>query len=117
VNQCGWARVCVAALLVATTGFWGVRVGRADEWKPITPEELKMTAVPEAPGAPAVILYQEVNRDDGRTAHENTYVRIKILTEEGRKYANVEIPFCKGRWQHPRREGEVGARGWLRRPL
>jgi len=95
VNQRGCARVCAAALLVVAAGFWGVRVGRADEWKPITPEELKMTAVAEAPGAPAVILYQEVNRDDGRTAHENTYVRIKILTEEGRKYANVEIPFVK----------------------
>lgn len=67
----------------------------ADEWKPISPEELKMTSLAEAPGAPAVILYREVNRDDGRTPHEDNYVRIKILTEEGRKYANVEIPFFK----------------------
>jgi len=47
------------------------------------------------PGAPAVILYRQVDRDDGRTAHEDNYVRIKILTDEGRKYANVEIPFLK----------------------
>lgn len=70
-----------------------------------------MTSEPLAPGAPAVILYREVNRDDyGRTAHgglqlmgnesaadryEENYYRIKILTEEGRKYANVEIPLPK----------------------
>ena len=84
-----------AAVLATAAGVWLANVARADEWKPITPEELKMTSLKEAPGAPAVILYQEVNRNDGRTAHEDTYVRIKILTEEGRKYANVEIPFLK----------------------
>lgn len=69
----------------------------ADEWQPISPEELKMTSVPEAPGAPAVILYRQVDRDDsGRVPHEYNYVRIKILTHEGRKYADVEIPFFKG---------------------
>ena len=66
----------------------------ADEWQPISPEELKMTSLPEAPGAPAVILYREVDRKDlGRANTEYNYVRIKILTEEGVKYANVEIPF------------------------
>jgi transglutaminase-like putative cysteine protease len=66
----------------------------ADEWQPISPDELKMTSLPEAPGAPAVILYRQVDRKDlGRANTEYNYVRIKILTEEGRKYANVEIPF------------------------
>jgi hypothetical protein len=46
-------------------------------------------------GAPAVILYREVTKDDGRTPHEDTYIRIKILTDEGRKYANIEIPYFK----------------------
>jgi len=55
-----------------------------------------MTVEPKAPGAPAVILFREVDRDDrGLTAHEDVYLRIKILTEEGRKYADVEIPFFK----------------------
>jgi hypothetical protein len=87
--------VWVVALVTVSAAVWLSNVARADEWKPITPEELKMKTLAEAPGAPAVILYQEVNRDDGRTPHEDTYVRIKILTEEGRKYANVEIPFIK----------------------
>jgi hypothetical protein len=66
----------------------------ADDWQPISPAELSMTSVPEAPGATAVILYRQVDRDDN-SDRENNYLRIKILTEEGRKYANVEIPFFK----------------------
>ena len=64
---------------------------------PVSPDELKLTSEPQAPGAPAIILYRQVDRDDnGQTSHEDDYLRIKILTEEGRKYANVEIPFLKG---------------------
>src|SRR6202140_1567184 len=64
---------------------------------PVPPDELKLTSEPQAPGAAAIILYRQVDRDDnGYTSHEDDYLRIKILTEEGRKYANVEIPFLKG---------------------
>jgi len=69
-------------------------VSAGDEWQPISQDELKMTSVPEAPGALAVYLYRQVDRDD-QESHEYNYVRIKILTEEGRKYADVEIPFFK----------------------
>ncbi|MBO0911988.1 MAG: DUF3857 domain-containing protein [Acidobacteria bacterium] len=68
----------------------------AQGFQPVSPDELKMTAEPLAPGAAAIILYREVNRDDrGHTAHEGDYYRIKILKEEGRKYADIEIPFHK----------------------
>jgi hypothetical protein len=68
----------------------------ADEWLPIDPAELKMTSEPKAPGAPAIYLYREVDRKDlGRANTEYNYLRIKILTEEGRKYANIEIPYTK----------------------
>ena len=71
---------------------------RAQGFPPISQEELKMTSEPLAPGAPAIILFREVDRDDnGTTSHEDNYVRIKILTEEGRQHANIEIPFVKGR--------------------
>lgn len=71
-------------------------VSAGDEWQPISQEELKMSSVPEAPGAPAVYLYRQVDRDDSNhTPHEYIYARIKILTEEGRKNADVEIPFFK----------------------
>ncbi|MGH9522499.1 MAG: DUF3857 domain-containing protein [Terriglobales bacterium] len=68
-----------------------------DQFRPATPEELKMTSEPLAPGAPAVILFRQVDRDDtGIQSFESTYVRIKILTEAGRKYGDVEIPYFKG---------------------
>src|ERR1700682_4210151 len=94
-----YRRLFVLVLLL----FAGTAVRRAqpvsagDEWQPITPEELKMTSEPKAPGAPAIILYRQVDRDDSdsRAPHEYNYVRIKIFTEEGRKNADVEIPFVK----------------------
>lgn len=67
----------------------------SDDWLPITPEELKMTSEPNSPNAPAIFLYRQVDRDD-QDSHESHYVRIKIFTEEGRKYADVEIPYLKG---------------------
>jgi hypothetical protein len=90
-------RVLVAVLFPCLVGLTLCQLSHAADWPPIAPEELKMTSEPLAPGAPAIILYREVNRDDsGLTAHENDFVRIKILKEEGRKYADVEIPFNKG---------------------
>lgn len=69
---------------------------RAQAFPPISADDLKMTSEPQAPGASAVILFREVDRDDNiHTAHEDNYMRIKILTEEGRQYGDVEIPFNK----------------------
>jgi len=74
-----------------------VASGASEGFQPVSAEELKITNEPLAPGAPAIILYREVNRDDSvrGDAHQYNYFRIKVLTEEGRKYANVELPFLK----------------------
>jgi hypothetical protein len=64
-------------------------------FQPVLPDELKMTSEPLALGAPAIILYRQVDRDDGLGHRELNYIRIKILTEEGRKFADVDIPFVK----------------------
>lgn len=66
----------------------------AEEWLPVTPEELQMKSEPKAPAAAAVFLYRQVDRDDN-APDEVVYERIKILTDEGRKYGNVEIPYVK----------------------
>lgn len=89
---------CSVLFLVFTAGnYRPATVSAGEAFPPITPEELKMTSEPLAPGAPAVILYRQVDRDDnGRTSHEDNFERIKILTEEGRKYGDVEIPFVRG---------------------
>ena len=87
-----WA-VLGLGVCVLTTGDARAGVG----FQPVSPDELKMISEPQAPGAPAIILYRQVDRDDnGRTSHEDNYFRIKILTEEGRKNADIEIPFFKG---------------------
>jgi hypothetical protein len=87
---------CAFFLILAAAEYPPVAVHAGVGFQPISSEELKMTSEPLAPGAPAVILYRQVDRDDnGRTSHEDNYIRIKILTEEGRKYADVEIPFFK----------------------
>lgn len=66
-----------------------------DEWLPVTPEELQLKDIPESPGAKAIYLFREIDTDDV-LGFEQHYHRIKILAEEGRSYANVEIPFFKG---------------------
>ena len=87
--------LCCFALLTVLTVLHPAQV-RAVGFQPVSPDELKMSAEPLAPGAPAIILHREVERDDrGYTGHENDYYRIKILKEEGRKYADIEIPFFK----------------------
>src|ERR1700722_9640528 len=67
---------------------------------PISPDELKMTGLAEAPGAPAVILYRQGDREDSKihNPHEHNYLREEIFTEEGRKYADAEIPFVKDQY-------------------
>jgi hypothetical protein len=88
----------LVVVLLAGVALQRTRPVSGDEWQPISQEELKMTSVPQAPGAPAIYLYRQVDRNDSnRASTEYNYVRIKILTEEGRKYANVEIPFTKDR--------------------
>ncbi len=90
---------CIVTLILALGNYRpvAITVHAGQGFQPISPDELKMTSEPLAPGAPAIILYRQVDRDDnGRTSHEDDYIRIKILTEEGRKHADVEIPFVKG---------------------
>ncbi len=41
-------------------------------------------------------MYRQVDRDDNGPSETNS-ARIKILTEEGRKYADVEVRFNKGK--------------------
>lgn len=77
--------------------IFALQEAKAVGFQPISTDELKMTSEPQAPGAPAIILFRQLDRDDNTyTPHEDNYFRIKILTEEGRKYADVEIPFWKG---------------------
>ncbi len=59
---------------------------------PITPEELTMKDNPTAPGAAAMILYYAVDTDNTKST-EARAMRIKVFREEGKKHANIEIPY------------------------
>src|SRR5882672_11128958 len=92
-------RLVKPAALIAIT-LWMLAIPQAKAgggFQPVVPDELKMTSEPLAPGAPAIILLRQVDRDDNdSTTHQDNYFRIKILTEEGRKRADIEIAFFKG---------------------
>ena len=62
-------------LLLSVCGSFPLR---AAEWLPITPEELQLTSEPKAPGAAAIYLYRQVDRDD-MESEESHYLRLKIL--------------------------------------
>lgn len=62
------------------------------DWPPVSPEERAMKDLVEQPGAPAVILFRE-EVDDNPMHYHSTYVRMKILTEAGRRYADVIVPY------------------------
>ncbi len=57
-----------------------------------TKDELAMTSLPGYPGVAAVVLNkEEITKDDMHSVSH--YRRIKILSEDGKKYANVELSF------------------------
>lgn len=65
-----------------------------DDFKPIPAEERTLKSEPNAPGAHAIILLWTDDQDDTES-HEVEYVRLKIFTEEGKKYADIEIPYLQ----------------------
>jgi len=66
----------------------------AEDWQPISKEDLALKDNPAHPGSHAMILYRESSVDTTE-ASVSEYVRIKIFTEEGKKFGDVEIPFVK----------------------
>ena len=91
-------RICIGLMIAAITfGILKAPEAKASESIPqITPEELKMTSEPLAPGASAIVLFRKADRDDSESStRQDEFLRIKILREEGRKYADIEIPFFK----------------------
>jgi hypothetical protein len=65
--------------------------GQSQDWLEITAQDREIKEVPGEPGASAIQLFFADYRDDD-VRYQFFYHRIKILTEEGKKYANVEIP-------------------------
>lgn len=80
--------LCLSLLLPGTLPAFA-----APNWTQPTPEELKMTADPAAPDAPATYLFREEIVDDKLHFHR-VYARVKILTEKGKdEFSDIEIPY------------------------
>jgi hypothetical protein len=70
--------------------FIAPALAQKEDWQPITPHDLEMKQVPSNPGADAVQLYYaDFINDQEQT--EFFYVRIKVLNEKGKSYADVEL--------------------------
>jgi len=78
---------------------------KAQKFQEPTKEELQMTADAKAPGAPAVYFYREKITDNYRH-FKSEYARIKVLTEKGKEWATVEVPYSGG-GAPPRIEGRT----------
>jgi hypothetical protein len=82
---------CVLVWLVIAASVDAV----AQKFQEPTKEELQMTSDPKAAGAPAVYLYREEVTDNGNH-FISEYARIKVLTEAGKEWATVEVPYGGG---------------------
>ncbi len=72
------------------------RTGAASSWKPVTSQDLKITASDIGdPEADAAILFREgeLNDNDPEGTSLKVYIRIKIFNERGRRYGDVELPY------------------------
>ncbi len=99
-------RSCHSVFFIAITALFLAIDCSAQKFQEPTKEELQMTADPKAPGAPAVILYREESTDN-RSHYISSYVRIKVLTESGKEWATVQVPYDAGSTATPIIEGRT----------
>src|SRR5438309_3475740 len=99
-------RILLLTLLSVVVTAANVSAKNLDDFRNATPEELALKGVDWAPGAPAVIL-DWVQRNDDVNFQSSEYVRIKILTDDGRKYGDVEIRYLPKLWDLRRVEARV----------
>lgn len=64
----------------------------SDSWQAVPKEDLALKDNPASPGSAAMILERQVYTDDEKRL-QTEWVRIKVFTEAGRAYADVEIPY------------------------
>lgn len=77
--------------------FLVLAVTAAADFPPISDAERALTEVPGQPGAPAAVLFKKaelrfMDYPSEPSSSLDVQVRLKILTEEGKEYGEVEIP-------------------------
>jgi hypothetical protein len=88
--MCCRVSIHIAAFVGLT--FLTVLTADAQKFQEPTREELQMTSDPKAPGAAAVYLDREI-RNDNQGHFISEYARIKVLSEQGKEWATVEVPY------------------------
>jgi hypothetical protein len=86
----------IPLLLIIFFAQWPERGVAASNWRPITAQDLKMTAAAIGdPEADAAILFREgeLNDNDPDGTSLKLYIRIKIFNERGRRYTDVQLPY------------------------
>lgn len=85
-------------ILLLLLTFWPVTLAPAQDWKPISKEEINQTKPKVDPEADAEAFFWEVKIDDsGEDMIRQNYVRVKIFTEKGReRFSKIDIQYAKG---------------------
>ncbi|HEX9959508.1 MAG TPA: DUF3857 domain-containing protein, partial [Pyrinomonadaceae bacterium] len=95
-----FSRKCFVLLPVFCLLFLFSQTVSAQEWRPVTPQELALKASVVEPDADAEAIFWEVRVDDNAESADlvmKHYVRVKIFNERGReKYSKIDIPYVKG---------------------
>jgi transglutaminase-like putative cysteine protease len=89
-------RQWILLLLILFFAYVGERRSAASNWRPVTAQELKMTAAAIGdPEADAAMLFREGELND--TYPDGTslkvYIRIKIFNDRGRRYSDIQLPY------------------------
>jgi hypothetical protein len=84
-------------VVILGLGFFTYGATPSEDWLPVTTQDLQIKEVPGTPNAPAIQLYYAhyIYVDQNEEA-QFFYCRIKLLTDAGRQYADVEIPVFPG---------------------
>jgi hypothetical protein len=91
VNCAGFWRFWFGLILLGSSWI-AAYAQTAGDWPLISPADLAMKDNPASPGASAIVLDRDSQEDDIKGV-QSEYYRIKIFTDEGRKFANIEIPY------------------------
>lgn len=85
------AYVCL--LLLCSLSLVSKLFGQISEaWPPVPKDDLALKDNAANPGSSAMILERQIYTDDEKRV-QTEWVRIKVFTEEGRGYADIEIPY------------------------
>jgi hypothetical protein len=87
-------RIARYTLIAVVLSLGAVYALAGDDFPPVNPQELAMKQDASNPTGSAVILYRESNTNNIENV-KSEYYRVKIFSEAGKKYADVEIPYDK----------------------